>query len=217
MASRFLSNNTPLALAALRIMSGLLFLAHGTQKFLSFPGGERAGSGLALDNPGAFAGIIELAAGALIALACSPARPPSSPRGPWPSPTFWPTPRRDLPGQQRRRRGHPVLLRLPVPDLLRPGRPQPGQRHRQAPRLIRRTIRPKKKAGPSRVPPFSSLAAPVFKGPGCRSHRPPERRRSRARGSSVRSGRGRRPRPRSSGPHRPWSGRPWWRPPPSYR
>ncbi len=68
MASRFLSNNTPLALAALRIMSGLLFLAHGTQKFLSFPGGERAGSGLARDNPGAFAGIIELVAGALIAL-----------------------------------------------------------------------------------------------------------------------------------------------------
>jgi putative oxidoreductase len=68
MASRFLSNNTPVALAALRIMSGLLFLAHGTQKFLSFPGGERAGSGLALDNPGAFAGIIELVAGALIAL-----------------------------------------------------------------------------------------------------------------------------------------------------
>lgn len=68
MASRFLSNNTPVALAALRIMSGLLFLAHGTQKFLSFPGGERAGSGLALDNPGAVAGIIELVAGALIAL-----------------------------------------------------------------------------------------------------------------------------------------------------
>lgn len=67
-SSRFLTNNTPLALAALRIMSGLLFLAHGTQKFLSFPGGERAGSGLALDNPGAFAGIIELVAGVLIAL-----------------------------------------------------------------------------------------------------------------------------------------------------
>jgi len=67
-SSRFFSNNTPLALAALRIMSGLLFLAHGTQKFLSFPLGERAGSGLALDNPGAFAGIIELVAGVLIAL-----------------------------------------------------------------------------------------------------------------------------------------------------
>lgn len=67
-SSRFLTNNTPLALAALRIMSGLLFLAHGTQKFLSFPLGERAGSGLALDNPGAFAGIIELVTGVLIAL-----------------------------------------------------------------------------------------------------------------------------------------------------
>ncbi len=67
-SSRFLSNNTPLALAALRIMSGLLFLAHGTQKFLSFPLGERAGSGLALDNPGAYAGVIELVTGVLIAL-----------------------------------------------------------------------------------------------------------------------------------------------------
>jgi putative oxidoreductase len=49
-------------------MSGLLFLAHGTQKFLAFPAGERAGSGLALDNPGAYAGIIELVCGTLIAL-----------------------------------------------------------------------------------------------------------------------------------------------------
>lgn len=63
-----LDRNAPAALGALRIMSGLLFLAHGTQKFLSFPAGERAGSGLALDNPGAFAGIIELVAGTLIAL-----------------------------------------------------------------------------------------------------------------------------------------------------
>jgi putative oxidoreductase len=54
-------------LAVLRIMAGLLFLAHGTQKFLGFPSGERAGSGLALDNPGAFAGLIEIVAGALIA------------------------------------------------------------------------------------------------------------------------------------------------------
>ena len=63
-----LDRNAPAALGALRIMSGLLFLAHGTQKFLSFPAGERAGSGLALDNPGAFAGIIELVAGTLITL-----------------------------------------------------------------------------------------------------------------------------------------------------
>lgn len=66
--SSALDNRAPVALGALRIMSGLLFLAHGTQKFLMFPGGERAGSGLALDNPGALAGIIELVTGMLIAL-----------------------------------------------------------------------------------------------------------------------------------------------------
>ena len=52
----------------LRIVSGLIFLAHGTQKFLSFPAGDMAGSGLAFANPGAYAGVIELVAGALIAL-----------------------------------------------------------------------------------------------------------------------------------------------------
>jgi putative oxidoreductase len=49
-------------------MSGLLFLAHGTQKFLSFPAGERAGSGLGFSDPGAFAGLIELVCGVLITL-----------------------------------------------------------------------------------------------------------------------------------------------------
>ena len=63
-----LDRNGPLMLSVLRIMSGLLFLAHGTQKYLSFPGGERAGSGWALDNPAAFAGIVEFGAGLLIAL-----------------------------------------------------------------------------------------------------------------------------------------------------
>ena len=52
----------------LRIMAGLLFLAHGTQKFLSFPGGERAGSGWDLSSPGSIAGIIELVTGLLITL-----------------------------------------------------------------------------------------------------------------------------------------------------
>ncbi|QDP19884.1 DoxX family protein [Sphingomonas xanthus] len=58
----------PLMLGIVRIMSGLLFLAHGTQKFLGFPGGDWAGSGWAFDNPGAYAGLIELVTGALIAL-----------------------------------------------------------------------------------------------------------------------------------------------------
>lgn len=63
-----LDRHAPRGLALLRIMSGLLFLAHGTQKFLSFPGGERAGGGLTLDNPGAYAGLIELVCGLLITL-----------------------------------------------------------------------------------------------------------------------------------------------------
>jgi putative oxidoreductase len=49
-------------------MSGLLFLAHGTQKFLGFPAGEYAGSGWGFAHPGAYAGLIELATGLLIAL-----------------------------------------------------------------------------------------------------------------------------------------------------
>ncbi len=58
----------PLFLGLLRIVSGLIFLAHGTQKFLSFPAGERAGAGLALDNLGAYAGLIEIVTGVLITL-----------------------------------------------------------------------------------------------------------------------------------------------------
>ena len=63
-----LVRRAPYALGVLRIVSGLIFMAHGTQKFFGFPAGEMAGSGLAFANPGAFSGIVELVAGALIAL-----------------------------------------------------------------------------------------------------------------------------------------------------
>jgi putative oxidoreductase len=63
-----LSRYQPQAHGLLRIMSGLLFLAHGTQKFLSFPPGDMAGAGLRFANLGAYAGIVELVAGALIAI-----------------------------------------------------------------------------------------------------------------------------------------------------
>ena len=63
-----LTNAEPRALSLLRIISGLLFLAHGTQKFLGFPAGDMAGMGWAFANPGAYAGVIELVTGALIAL-----------------------------------------------------------------------------------------------------------------------------------------------------
>lgn len=63
-----IARRSPYALALLRIVSGLIFLEHGTQKFLSFPAGEMAGAGLALNNPGAFAGIVELVTGLLITI-----------------------------------------------------------------------------------------------------------------------------------------------------
>lgn len=67
MFQKQLSAWSPFALGVLRIMAGLLFMAHGTQKFLAFPPGSRAGAGWDFSGPGAFAGVIELGAGALIA------------------------------------------------------------------------------------------------------------------------------------------------------
>jgi putative oxidoreductase len=63
-----LNSYSPLMLGVLRIMAGLLFLAHGTQKFLSFPSGDYAGAGWVFANPGAYAGMVELVTGALIAI-----------------------------------------------------------------------------------------------------------------------------------------------------
>jgi putative oxidoreductase len=68
MAWSGLSRWQPYALAVLRIVTGLIFLLHGTQKFLLFPLGERAGSGWGFGDPGAIAGVIELVAGALVML-----------------------------------------------------------------------------------------------------------------------------------------------------
>ena len=58
----------PQMLSVLRIVTGLIFLEHGTQKFLAFPPGEMAGMGRGLANLGAYAGIIELLCGLLIAI-----------------------------------------------------------------------------------------------------------------------------------------------------
>ncbi|MCZ0962917.1 DoxX family protein [Paracoccus sp. EF6] len=63
-----LGGYAPTMLSVLRIMSGLLFLAHGTQKFLGFPGGDYAGSGWSFAQLGAYAGVVELVTGALITL-----------------------------------------------------------------------------------------------------------------------------------------------------
>ena len=64
----FVARYAPQALGVLRIVTGLIFLEHGTMKFLGFPGGEMAFSGHSFASLGAFAGIIELIAGALITI-----------------------------------------------------------------------------------------------------------------------------------------------------
>jgi putative oxidoreductase len=53
-------------LSLLRIVTGLIFLAHGTQKLLGFPTGEYAN--ISFNNMGAYAGPVELVAGVLVAL-----------------------------------------------------------------------------------------------------------------------------------------------------
>jgi putative oxidoreductase len=63
-----LSRWSPIMLSLLRIVSGLIFLEHGTQKFLSFPAGQMAGMGRGFANAGAYAGIVEIVCGLLIAI-----------------------------------------------------------------------------------------------------------------------------------------------------
>ncbi len=63
-----LSKYSPTMLSVLRIVVGLIFLEHGTQKFLGFPPGDFANIGWGLNDPGHFAGVIELFCGALITI-----------------------------------------------------------------------------------------------------------------------------------------------------
>jgi putative oxidoreductase len=60
--------NSGIMLAILRIVSGLLFFEHGLQKFASFPPGPMAGMGLQFNSMPAYAGVIELVCGLLIAI-----------------------------------------------------------------------------------------------------------------------------------------------------
>lgn len=64
----FLSGFSPQLLSALRIISGLLFLAHGTAKLLGFPATEMFATPPETGTLIWFAGVIELVGGALIAL-----------------------------------------------------------------------------------------------------------------------------------------------------
>jgi putative oxidoreductase len=67
MSDEALARYRPHALAALRIMSGLIFMAHGLVKLVGFPEVEGMGRVELLSLSGA-GGVIELVAGALIAL-----------------------------------------------------------------------------------------------------------------------------------------------------
>ena len=53
----------PVLLSVLRIVTGFLFIEHGTQKWLLFPGGTTRAT---VENLGGIAGIFELVGGALI-------------------------------------------------------------------------------------------------------------------------------------------------------
>ncbi|KQO59690.1 DoxX family protein [Methylobacterium sp. Leaf469] len=58
----------PRLLSVLRIMAGLLFLAHGTQKLLGFPARMGGGGAPELVSLIGMAGLLELVGGALIVL-----------------------------------------------------------------------------------------------------------------------------------------------------
>ena len=60
--------NSGIMLSILRIVSGLLFFEHGLQKFAGFPAGPMAGMGRAFNSMPAYAGVIELVCGLLIAI-----------------------------------------------------------------------------------------------------------------------------------------------------
>ena len=64
----FLDRFSPQLLSALRIMSGLLFMAHGTTKLFGFPPTEMFAQAPEQFTLMWFAGVIELVGGALIAI-----------------------------------------------------------------------------------------------------------------------------------------------------
>ena len=59
----FVVKAQPVLLSVLRIVTGFLFIEHGTQKWLLFPGGTTRAT---VENLGGIAGIFELVGGALI-------------------------------------------------------------------------------------------------------------------------------------------------------
>jgi putative oxidoreductase len=58
---------SPRVLSLIRIIVGLMFFEHGSQKLISFPPGEHAGMPVSFSLPG-LSGVFEFIGGALIAL-----------------------------------------------------------------------------------------------------------------------------------------------------
>ena len=105
----------PIALSVLRIVAGLIFLEHGTQKFLGFPPGQMAGSGLALDRSRRLCRLLRDRLRPLDrARPVHPARRFPRLRGDGGRLLVRAFPARLFPGQQYGRRGDPLLLRLPL-------------------------------------------------------------------------------------------------------
>ena len=63
----FLSRFSSQLLSVLRIITALLFFAHGSAKFFDFPAVEQL-SGVSIGSPGGIAGILEIVGGALLVI-----------------------------------------------------------------------------------------------------------------------------------------------------
>ena len=119
---------SPYMLAVLRIVTALLFMEHGTQKLLGFPPGS-------FPQPPVFslfglAGVLEIVGGVMILIGVlHPTSGFHSGRSNGGRLLHWPCPRGVLPGEQRGRRGHPLLLCVSVPRVCWPW----SLEHRRAP------------------------------------------------------------------------------------
>lgn len=108
---KFLDGFTEQAYALLRIVAGLLFLAHGVQKFFNFP----VAFPMPLNPMLHAAGAIELVAGGLIILGLF-TRPAAFLASGMAAVGYWVAHGTQSPfsDRQRRRDDHPLLLHLPV-------------------------------------------------------------------------------------------------------
>ena len=125
-----LSRYQPQLLGLFRIVAGLLFLAHGVVKMFGFPPGAMPGVQDPMTLLGV-AGIIELIAGVLILIGLF-TRPAAFIASGEMAVAYWMFHVGEpLSGGERRRRGDPVLLPVPLSHCRRRGRIQPRRGARE--------------------------------------------------------------------------------------